>query len=157
MWLTMAPFCLVSAIAFFILIFSADTHISAESNESLDIDSDWKSAIRKIAELEKLVRVQEERISALEKRSTEAELKCASDLQRTVQTQNDRIRHLEKQVYKLEVQDQDEEIESIHTESSRDVHMPDSEPTTIKPKKSLIRKGIFLNNYLHACLFFNLL
>ena len=108
----------------------------------MDIDSEWKSAIRKIAEL---VKVQQERISALEKRSTEAELKCALDIQRTMQIKNDRIRHLEKQVYKLEVQDQDIEIESIHAESPIEVHMPDSDPTTIKPKMSWIRKGIFLN------------
>ena len=114
---------------------------SAESEEDLNSSPDWKFAIRKIKELENRIKIQDERIATLEKRSLDEEWKSVMNLQKTVQKQNDRINQLEARIYELEGIVQDENIESVQTKLPTNVSEPNN--STIRSDKSMIRKGIF--------------
>lgn len=68
MRLTMAKLFLVLAFGFLVFITSANKHVLADSEENWDESPDWKLAVRKIKELEKIVKFQNGRISMLEER-----------------------------------------------------------------------------------------
>ena len=137
------PF-LVSAFGFFILNFSPENHVFALANENWDDGPNWNLAVKKIRELENLVKIQDERISVLEKRPTMSDLRSTVDLQETIQRQNDRIVKLETRISELEVMVTDQKAEAIHIEPSEEV--PDFGLNIITPKRNFIRKGIFTRN-----------
>lgn len=141
----MGPLFLVSAFGFFILKFSPEKHVFAQPNENWDDDPNWNLAVKKIKELENLVKIQGERISVLEKRPTMSELRSIVELQETIQSQNDRIVKLETRISELEVMVTDQKAEAIHKEPSKEV--PDFGLSDFTPKRNFIRKGILLGGY----------
>lgn len=138
--LTMTVVFVLAVWMLFAFNFSAYRYASAES-EDLNQSPDWKFAIRKIKELENRIKIQDERIATLEKRSLDEEWKSVINLQKTVQKQNDRINQLEARIYELEGIVQDENIESVQTKLPTNVSEPNN--STIRSDKSMIRKGIF--------------
>ncbi|XP_022293746.2 uncharacterized protein LOC111104204 [Crassostrea virginica] len=138
----MATLFLVPAFGFLILNFSPEKHVFAQPNENWDDGPNWNLAIKKIKELENLVKIQDERISVLEKRPTLSEFRSTVELQETVQRQNDRIVKLETRISELEVMVTDPKAEAIHIEQSEEV--PDFGQNIFTPKKNFIRKGIFI-------------
>ena len=137
----MAKLFLVLAFGFLVFNSSAVKHVFAESEENLDDSPDWKLAVRKIKDLEKIVKIQNERISMLEERPNLSEWKSTAELQETVHKQNDRIVKLETRISELEVMVTDQKAEAIHIEPSEEV--PDFGLNIITPKRNFIRKGIF--------------
>ena len=137
----MATLFLVLAFGFFILNSSPEKHASAQPNENLDDGPNWNLAVKKIKELENLVKIQDERISELEKRPTLSEFRSTVELQETVQRQNDRIVTLETRISELEVMVTDQKAEAIHIEPSEEVS--DFGLNIFTPEKNFIRKGIF--------------
>ena len=57
MCLTIAKLLLVLAFEFLVFNSSANKHVFAESEENWDDSPDWKLAVRKIKELENLVKI----------------------------------------------------------------------------------------------------
>ena len=137
----MATLFLVLAFGFLVFNSSSDKHVFAESEENWDESPDWKLAVRKIKELEKIVKIQNERISILEERPNLSEWKSIVELQETVQIQNDRIVKLETRISEMEVMVTDQKAEAIHIEPSEEV--PDVGLNIFTYKKNFIRKGIF--------------
>ena len=137
----MATLFIVFAFGFFILNFSAEKHVFAQSNENWDDSPNWKMAVKKIEELEKMVKIQDERISILEKRPTLSDLRSVGELQKTVQIQNNRIVKLETRISELEAMVTDQETEAIDIETPEKV--PDFRLNIFTPKRNFIRKGIF--------------
>ena len=135
----MAKLLLFLAFGFLVFNSSADKHVFAESEENWDDSPDWKQAVRKIKELENLVKIQNERISILEERPNLSEWKSIAELQETVQIQNNRIAKLETRVSELEVMVTNQETETIHKETPGE--FSDTKLSTFIPK-NFIRKGI---------------
>ena len=133
------PF-LISAFGFFILNFSL-----AQPYENWDEGPNWNLAVKKIRELENLVKIQDERISVLEKRPTMSELRSTVELQDTIQRKNDRIVKLETRISELEVMVTDQKAEAIHIEPSEEV--PDFGLSNFTPMRNFIRKGILLGSH----------
>lgn len=127
-----------------ILNFSAEKHVFAQSNENWDDGPNWKIAVKKIEELEKLVKIQDERISILEKGSTLSKLRSIAELQETVQIQNNRIIKLETRISELEAMVKEQEPEAIDIETSEKVS--EVKLNMFTPKRNFIRKGIFAEN-----------
>ena len=140
MCLTMAKLLLFLAFGFLVFNSSADKHVFAESEENWDDSPDWKHAVRKIKELENLVKIQNERISILEERPNLSEWKSIVELQETVQRQNDRIAKLETRVSELEAMMTDKKTEAIQIETPGEDS--DSKLTAFTPRKNFIRKGM---------------
>lgn len=124
-----------------ILHFSLCQCLLFTSTENIGDNLDWKVASRKIIELEKLVKDQNDRISALEKRHPEAELKSQS-LTEFIQKQNARISQLEARILELEAEGNDNPVEFSHLESHERVS--ESKQNDISSKRSSIRKCKFL-------------
>ena len=137
----MATLFLVSVFGFFILNFSPEKHVFAQPNENGDDSPNWNLAVKKIKELENLVKIQGERISVLKKRPTISEFRSTVELQETVQRQNDLIVELETRISELEVMVMDQIAEAIHIEPSEE--LSDFGLNIFTPKKNFIRKGIF--------------
>lgn len=130
----------VSACMLIMFHFSSNRYASANSNEDLDQSHDLKLAIRKIRELESLLKIQGGRISALEKRPSKEQWISMTNLQKTVQKQNNHISQLEARIYELEAKVKDVENKSVHTEAHGEVI--DSKQSIIPSNVSLLRKGI---------------
>ena len=137
----MATLFLVPAFGFFILNFSLEKHVFAQPNENWDDSPNWNLAVKKIKELENLVKIQDERISVLEKRPKLSDFGSTVEVQEKIQRQNDRIVELETRISELEVMVTDQKAEDIHIEPSEEV--PDFGLNIFTPKKNFIRKGIF--------------
>ena len=134
--LTMVSLCMVLV---GILHFSLCQCLLFTSTENIGDNLDWKVASRKIIELEKLVKDQNDRISALEKRHPEAELKSQTEF---IQKQNARISQLEARILELEAEGNDNPVEFSHLESHERVS--ESKQNDISSKRSSIRKCKFL-------------
>ena len=137
----MATLFVVPAFGFFIFNFSPEKHVFAQPNENWDDGLNWNLAVKKIKELENLVKIQDERISVLEKRPKLSDFRSTVELQEKVQRQNDRIVELETRISKLEVMVTDQKAEAIHIEPYEEV--PDFGLNIFTPEKNFIRKGIF--------------
>ena len=138
--LTMESLHTVSICIFFVLIFWTYSSVKADINENRDENTDWKWAVKKIQELEQKVKVQDERISTLEKRPTESDW---TSMKKTIQKQNDRIIMLEARIFELEAIPEVENNDSLNESSSLREIMSHSEKQTDQSKRSLVRKGNF--------------
>ena len=133
----------VSICIFFVFIFWTYSSVKADLNENRDENTDWKWAVKKIQELEQKIKVQDERISTLEKRPRESDWASMEDLKKTIQKQTDRIIMLEARIYELEAIPEVENNDSLNESSSLREIMSHSEKQTDQSKRSLVRKGNF--------------
>ena len=141
--LTMESLHTVSICIFFVLIFWTYSSVEADINENRDEKTDWKWAVKKIQELEQKVKVQDERISTLEKRPTESDWASMEDLKKTIQKQTDRILMLEARIYELEAIPEVENNDSLNESSPLREIIHYAEKQTDQSKRSLVRKGNF--------------
>ena len=141
--LTMESLHTVSICIFFVLIFWTYSSVKADINENRDENTDWKWAVKKIKELEQKVKVQDERISTLEKRPTESDWASMEDLKKTIQKQTDRIIMLEARIYELEAIPEVENNDSLNELSPLRKIIHYAEKQTDQSKRSLVRKGNF--------------
>lgn len=74
------------------------TQSFADISESLNDNPEWKLALTKIEELQKIVKIQDERISMLEMQSRESSNLALTDLEITRKHQSDRIVKLEARI-----------------------------------------------------------
>lgn len=112
------------------------------SGENINGNPDWKLALRKIDDLQKMVRVQEERISMLENQSLESVTQTVADLHNTVKKQGTKIAQLEARIQELETVVKVEDV--IPAESAENYRSPLSETngTYVSPNKTSNRRGI---------------
>ncbi|XP_078313982.1 uncharacterized protein LOC111104290 [Crassostrea virginica] len=122
--------------AFYFLTYS---YIYADQDENVDVNTDWKWAVRKIKELEEQVRIQDERILTLEKRPTASEWASMVDIRKTVQKQHDRIVQLEARIDELETQTEIENNELVETRSPEHMHVTNSKRPMIHSKRSMAK------------------
>lgn len=96
-------------------------------SETLDSNQDLKLAITKIEELQKIVRIQEDRITSLEKRPKES-TEQVTELKHTLNKQSDRITQLETRVIELEAMlrvEKEKESTAMHSnELETDLNQP---------------------------------
>lgn len=97
--MTMAPRMFISICKSVFFIFNFYIHVSAEN---INDNTDWKLALQKIDELQKIVRAQDERISMLEKRPTWSQIQTVAELQNTVKKQGYQIARLEARIQELD-------------------------------------------------------
>lgn len=124
--------------AFYFLTYS---YIYADQDENVDVNTDWKWAVRKIKELEEQVRIQDERILTLEKRPTASEWASMVDIRKTVQKQHDRIVQLEARIDELETQTEIENNELVETRSPEHMHVTNSKRPMIHSKRSVAKNS----------------
>lgn len=82
---------------------------SARVTETLDNNSDWKLAIKKIEELQMIVKFQEARISSLENRCNDPIVQV-TEQERILKKQSVRITQLEARVEELETMFKEENV-----------------------------------------------
>ena len=133
----------VSICIFFVFIFWTYSSVKADLNENRDENTDWKWAVKKIQELEQKIKVQDERISTLEKRPRESDWASMEDLKKTIQKQTDRIIMLEARIYELEAIPEVENNDSLNESSPLRKIIHYAEKQTDQSKRSLVRKGNF--------------
>ena len=121
--MSLQTFSVLILCAFYFLI---NSYIYADQDEIVDVNTDWKWAVRKIKELEEQVRIQDERILTLEKRPTASEWTSMVDIRKTVQKQHDRIVQLEARIDELETQTEIENNELGETSSPERMHVSQS-------------------------------
>lgn len=99
----------------------------SEMSETLDSNQDLKLAITKIEELQKIVRIQEDRIISLEKRPKESK-EQVTELKHTLNKQSGRITQLETRVIELEAmlrEEKEKESTAMHShELETDLNQP---------------------------------
>lgn len=115
------------------------TTSSAETNENVNHKPDWNLAMKRIEDLQRIVSIQNNRISTLENRPTEVDVQLLTQLQSTITTQNEQIFQLEGRVRELEAMMRNED-------NQPDTPLPggpldEFNQTNITPKTNLIRKG----------------
>lgn len=112
------------------------------SAENINGNPDWKLAMRKIDDLQKMVRVQDERISMLENQSLESVTQTVADLHNTVRKQGTKIAQLEARIQELETVVKIEDV--IPAESAENYRSPLSETngTYVTPNTTSNKRGI---------------
>lgn len=97
--------------------------------------------MKKIEDLQRIVNMQNNRISTLEKRPIDADVQLLMQVQSTITTQNEQIFQLEERVRELEatIRDEDNQPNTPFTGGP----LLESNQTDINPKTNLFRKGIF--------------
>ena len=136
--MSLQTFLVLILCAFYFLI---NSYIYADQDEIVDVNTDWKWAVRKIKELEEQVRIQDERILTLEKRPTASEWTSMVDIRKTVQKQHDRIVQLEARIDELETQTEIENNELGETSSPERMHVSQSKRPMINSKRSMVKNG----------------
>lgn len=117
------------------------TKLPAETNENVNLNPDWNLAMKRIEDLQRIVSIQNNRISTLEKRPIYADVQLLIQLHSTITTQNEQIIQLEGRVRELEAMMRDEDNEPNTPAAGGPLH--ESNQTDINPKTNLIRQGIF--------------
>lgn len=112
------------------------------SGENINGNPDWKLALRKIDDLQKMVRVQDERISMLENQSLESVTQTVADFHNTVRKQGTKIAQLEARIQELETVVKVEGV--IPAESAENYRSPLSETNGnyVTPNKTINKRGI---------------
>lgn len=100
---------------------------------------DLKNAIQKIDELQKIVLAQDKRISMLERRPEESEVRTVMEFRKIVKEQNDQIAHLEDRIQELENAIKVEKYAPIETYEYKPYS--DAERNAIQSNKNIYRKG----------------
>lgn len=103
---------------------------------------DLKNAIQKIDELQKIVLAQDKRISMLERRPKESEVRTVMEFRKIVNEQNDRIAQLEERIQELENAIKVEKYAPI--EAYKYKPNSDAEGNAIQSNKKMYRKGTIL-------------
>lgn len=111
--------------------------LPAETNENVNSNPDWNLAMKKIEDLQRIVNMQNNRISTLEKRPIDADVQLLIQLQSTIKTQNEQIFQLEERVRELEETMRDEDNQPNTPFAGGPLHESNQTNT------NLIRKGIF--------------
>lgn len=111
--------------------------LPAETNENVNSNPDWNLAMKKIEDLQRIVNIQNNRISTLEKRPIDADVQLLIQLQSTIKTQNEQIFQLEERVRELEETMRDEDNQPNTPFAGGPLHESNQTNT------NLIRKGIF--------------
>lgn len=112
------------------------------SAENINGNPDWKLALRKIDDLQKMVHVQDERISMLENQSLESVTQTVADLDNTVKKQGTKIAQLEARIQELETVVKVEDV--IPAESADNYPSPLSETNGnyVTPNTTSNKRGI---------------
>lgn len=137
--LDMASLPLIASCAFFIL--NCFTQSFAETSEIFHDNPEWKLVLKKIEELQEIVKVQDDRISTLEMQSRESSNLALKDLQITIKQQSDRIANLEAWIQDFKTiltADENGSIKNIDPKPMRE-----SNEKNVNAKQNLERKGIF--------------
>lgn len=111
--------------------------LPAETNENVNSNPDWNLAMKKNEDLQRIVNMQNNRISTLEKRPIDADVQLLIQLQSTIKTQNEQIFQLEERVRELEETMRDEDNQPNTPFAGGPLHESNQTNT------NLIRKGIF--------------
>lgn len=111
--------------------------LPAETNENVNSNPDWNLAMKKIEDLQRIINIQNNRISTLEKRPIDADVQLLIQLQSTITTQNEQIFQLEERVRELEETMRDEDNQPNTPFAGGPLHESNQTNT------NLIRKGIF--------------
>lgn len=119
-------------------IFNIYTHISAGN---IIGKPDWKLALQKIDELQKIVRAQDDRILMLEQRPPEFQVQTVIELQNTVKKQGDQIAQLEARVQKLEDVLKAEDDDPVNILGNGP--LPGTNRTSVISNKTYSRRGTF--------------
>lgn len=110
--------------------------LPAETNENVNSNPDWNLAMKKIEDLQRIVNIQNNRISTLEKRPIDADVQLLIQVQSTIKTQNEQIFQLEERVRELEETMRDEDNQPNTPFAGGPLHESNQTNT------NLIRKGI---------------
>lgn len=116
---------------------TSSTKLPAETNENVNNNPDWTLAMKKIEDLQRIVNMQNNRISTLEKRPIDADVQLLIQVQSTITTQNEQILQLEERVRELEATIRDEDNQPNTPFAGGPLHESNQTNT------NLIRKGIF--------------
>lgn len=119
------------------------TQSFADISESLNDNPEWKLGLTKIEELQKIVKIQDERISMLEMQSRESSNLALTDLQITIKHQSDRIVKLEARIQDYETISMAEENGPIQNNKP----MSESGKNNINAKRNLVKKGIYYYSF----------
>lgn len=123
-------------------------------------NQDWKLAMKKIEELQNIVRYQEDRITSLEKRPNESTEQVA-ELQHTLKKQSNRITQLETRVVELEAMLKEETRKELTAMHAREQEV-DSSQTSYPSNNDISELGngtcinLFISYYstFHLIIFF---
>lgn len=91
------------------LCLTSSLNVLAEINGNRNDTPDLNQLMKKFNELQKIISLQDERISRLEKQPVGPDMQTVVELQKTVQLQKARITELEAQILQLEALQTDEE------------------------------------------------
>lgn len=123
-------------------IINCSVSVITGMTENMYSYQDLKYAIQKIDELQKIVLVQEKRISVLEGRPEQSELQAVMEFKKIVKTQNDRIAQLEAKIQELENAVKVEKYALADTHEYE--HYSDAKGNPIHSKRNTNRKGTML-------------
>lgn len=129
---------ILTFIGLFISI-NCSRNVFAEVTDATDGNLDLKYAIQKIEELQKIVLAQDKRISMLERRPEESEVRTEIDFRKIVKEQNDRIAQLEARIQELESAKEVEEYAPIETKEYE--IYSDSKGYPIRSYRNIDREG----------------
>lgn len=121
------------------LILDCFTQSVADTSEIFNDKPEWKLALKKIEELQKTVKIQDNRIAMLEMQSRESSNLAMTDLQITIKHQSDRIAKLEARIQDFDT--------LLTTEENGPIKNIDSEPMkesfeiNFSAKRKLVRKS----------------
>lgn len=91
------------------IVTTSSTKLPAETNENVNRNPDWNLAMKRIDDLQRIVSIQNNHISTLEKQAIDADVKLLRQLHSTLTTQNEQIFQLEGRVRALEAMMRDED------------------------------------------------
>lgn len=120
-------------------IINCSRNVFAKMTENIYGSPDLKNAIQKIDELQKIVLSQDKRISMLERRPEESEVRTVMEFRKIVKEQKERIAHLEDRIQELE--------NAINVEKYAPIEIyeykpySDAERNAIQSNKNIYRKG----------------
>lgn len=132
-------------VSYVFLILNCFTQSFAETSEILNDNPEWKLALKKIEELQKTVKIQNDRIAMLEMQSRESSNLALTDLQNTIKHQSDQITKLEARIQDFET--------ILTTEENGPIKNIDPEPISesnkinFSAKPKLVRKGTFKSSF----------
>lgn len=138
----MASLMFISRCIYLFFILNFNFQVSA-ANIGTCSNADWKLALQKIDELQKIVSKQEERIFILENRPTKSEVQTVTKLQKTVNQQSDQIAQLEARIKELEAVVKIEKVVPVETPGNEPLAERNGTSRSFSLNKTLSKRGIF--------------